>query len=293
VFNKDVPYVAQQEAVNKAREFVSTAIPLGNYTKEGRALMHFLGKDSEADSYYSLFNTHQNFGDRNTRLYTLGDIRKIEVPLEIVRKNQQYQLYVNFGFMGSAELATAFEIKQINKFNSKCAPGFSAGKKIVQELNEKPNLIGIVGLIIVIIFFITSILFESFRQSLWVIVMIPFSYIGIFLTFGLFGIKFDQGGYAAFILLGGITVNASIYLLNSFNNTPTTTSITRRYIKAWNTTITPIFLTILSTILGFIPFLIKGSEVFWKALAAGVIGGLIFSLVVITLLLPLSLNKNK
>lgn len=291
LFNHDVPSESREEVIGKVSEMVETNMPLGIYGKQGVPILHYLVKHSEADSYYKFFNTHYRYGDRNNRLNAMGVVSKVEVPLEIVRKNQQYQLYLNFGFMGSGSLAVAFEKEQIRRFNSRCAPGFSAGNKIESYNDEKPNLLGIVALIVVVIFFITSILFESFRQALWVIAMVPFSYIGVFLTFWLLHIRFDQGGYAAFILLGGITVNAALYLINFFNNNHNGKNTAKQYLKAWNTMITPIFLTILSTILGFIPFLIKGSEVFWRALASGVIGGLIFSLVVLALVLPIAVKK--
>lgn len=291
LFNHDVPLEAREEVVSKASEMVAAPIPLGSYGKKGVPILHYLGKHSEVDSYYKFFSTHHNYGGRNARLNTMGEVSKVEVPLEIVRKNQQYQLYVNFGYMGSAPLAVAFEKEQIRRFNSQCAPGFLARNKTESDNDEKPNLLGIAALIVVVIFFITSILFESFRQALWVITMVPFSYIGVFLTFWLFDIRFDQGGYAAFILLGGVTVNAALYLINSFNNNHNGKNSAKQYLKAWNTMITPIFLTILSTILGFIPFLIKGSEVFWRALASGVIGGLVFSLVVLALVLPIAAKK--
>ena len=55
--------------------------------------------------------------------------------------------------------------------------------------------------------------FESLRLSLAVIFMIPISFIGLFLTFGLSDLSFDQGGFAAFVMLCGIVVNAGIYIL--------------------------------------------------------------------------------
>ena len=62
----------------------------------------------------------------------------------------------------------------------------------------------------------------------------------------------------------------------------------RRYVTAFNHKIIPILLTILSTILGMIPFLIDGpdEQPFWYSLAVGTIGGLIFSVVPIFLFLP-------
>jgi multidrug efflux pump subunit AcrB len=60
------------------------------------------------------------------------------------------------------------------------------------------------------------------------------------------------------------------------------------YVKAYQHKIIPILLTIISTILGLIPFLVAGkNEVFWFSLAAGTIGGLLFSLIGIVFYLPL------
>lgn len=68
----------------------------------------------------------------------------------------------------------------------------------------------------------------------------------------------------------------------------------RTYLKAWNSKIIPILLTIISTILGFIPFVIGlKREAFWFPLAAGTMGGLLFSLVGIFVLLPIFLVKRK
>ena len=136
-------------------------------------------------------------------------------------------------------------------------------------------------LIIVIIFFTTSILFNSLKQPLAVIFVIPISYIGVFLTFYWFKLNFDQGGFASFVLLCGITVNASIYILNEYNQI-------RERIPA----ISPI--RAISTILGFIPFMLgTDKEAFWFPLAAGTIGGLIMSILGIFFYLPIFTLKKE
>ena len=152
-------------------------------------------------------------------------------------------------------------------------------------------------MVIAVIFFTTSILFNSLKQPLAIIFVIPVSYIGVFLTFYLFHLNFDQGGFASFILLCGITVNASIYILNEYNHIrrffPLLSPL-RAYVKAWNAKVVPIFLTITSTILGFIPFMIGAEkEAFWFPLAAGTIGGLLMSVVGIFLFLPAFILKKR
>ena len=127
--------------------------------------------------------------------------------------------------------------------------------------------------------------------------MIPISYIGVFLTFYWFKLNFDQGGFASFVLLCGITVNASIYILNEYNQIRERKPLMppyRAYLKAWNAKIIPIFLTVVSTILGFIPFMLgSDKEAFWFPLAAGTIGGLAMSILGIFLYLPIFTLKKQ
>ena len=93
-------------------------------------------------------------------------------------------------------------------------------------------------------------------------------------------------------------MNASIYILNEYNAVrrrfPKLVPV-RAFVKAWNAKIVPIFLTVVSTILGFIPFMVgTGKEAFWFPLAAGTIGGLIMSIVGIFIFLPIfALKKQK
>ena len=67
----------------------------------------------------------------------------------------------------------------------------------------------------------------------------------------------------------------------------------RLYLKAWNAKIVPIFLTVVSTILGFIPFLIgTDKEAFWFPLAAGNMGGWMMSVIGIFFYLPIFAVKK-
>ena len=92
-------------------------------------------------------------------------------------------------------------------------------------------------------------------------------------------------------------MNASIYILNEYNSIrrrlPRISPL-RAYTKAWNAKILPIFLTVVSTILGFIPFMVGAEkEGFWFPLAAGTIGGLIMSVIGVFIFLPIFTLKRK
>lgn len=234
--------------------------------------------------------------------YKLGDVANIErgqAPQEVGKENQQYRLALQYDYIGSHTQGERTLEKEIKALNERLPMGYAAVKEGSywgwgQENNKQYWLL---GLLAVIVFFTSSILFNSVRQPLIVIFIIPISFIGIFLTFYWFKLNFDQGGFASFILLAGITINASIYILDEYNRVrklKPLLSSTQAYLKAWNTKIIPIFLTIVSTILGFIPFMVgTQKESFWFPLAAGTIGGLMMSFIGIFIFLPLLMVRNK
>ena len=121
--------------------------------------------------------------------------------------------------------------------------------------------------------------------------LIPLSFIGAFLTVSIFKVRPDEGAFASMILLRGLVVNDALYIINDFNNLRRKNpgrDIRKTYLKAFNMKIIPIFLTIISTIVGLTPFLAAGkNERFWFPLAACTIGGLIFSLIGLIGYLPL------
>lgn len=182
--------------------------------------------------------------------------------------------------------------RQIQELNGILPIGFHAKEPGFRGWNKKDKKQYYLLLLVVgIIFFICAILLESLLQPLAIIALIPFSFIGLFLTFYLFDLNFDQGGFAAFILLCGLSVNAGLFIVNDYNNYRKEKGEKFRlnaYLKAFNHKIMPIMLTIVSTVIGLIPFIWGGQkEAFWFAFAAGSIGGLLFSMVAILIYLPL------
>lgn len=237
---------------------------------------------------------------RSYKLADFATVRKGQSPQKVAKENQQYRLCLQYEYIGSSEQGKKLLKKDLEEFNKILPMGYTAeNEQDYWSWNKKDNKqYALLLIVIAIIFFTTAILFNSLKQPLAIIFVIPISYIGVFLTFYLFGLNFDQGGLASFVLLCGITVNASIYILNEYN------AIRKRYplllpvrafTKAWNSKILPIFLTVVSTILGFIPFMVgDGKEAFWFPLAAGTIGGLVMSILGIFLFLPIfSLKKQK
>ncbi len=290
-FNKDSYSILAGAAwMNQLKTYAAYPSYLYRHKYQGVELPYYLTISEDARNFWSFFH-RQGSVQNHPRLATIGTMDYYDSPDEIIRLNQQFQLFLNYDYLSSASLGKKYESKKIEELRQRMPPGFSVAPK--SKAIEGSGWMLLLLIIVTLIFFTCSILFESLKQALWVVVMIPFSYIGVFIVFPLFHLNFDQGGFAAFILLGGLTVNASIYMIHSFNTISYKNSL-RRYILAWNRMVVPVYITILSTILAFTPFLVgDGADVFWRALAAGTIGGLLFSMLLLFLLLPLGLVKKK
>ena len=272
----------------------------GSLTIDGEREDIKLGsRQSKLYDIWALRHMAQPIGKRAYKLNELADISKGQAPQEVAKENQQYRLVLQYDYIGANTQGNKVLEREIKALNKRLPMGYTAEKVGYDWSWGKKNKkqYRLLGLLIVIIFFTTSVLFNSLKQPLSVIFVIPVSYIGVFLTFYLFKLNFDQGGFASFILLSGITVNASIYILNEYNRVRKSRPLlspTRAYLKAWNAKIIPIFLTVVSTMLGFVPFMVgTNKEAFWFPLAAGTIGGLAMSIVGIWIFLPLMTVKKE
>lgn len=241
---------------------------------------------------WNLNNEPIRIGDKLLKLSVLGSIEKRKTGNSIHKSNQQYQLGIAYNFLGPYPLAKIVKEREIERVKNLLPIGYRVAESdSYWSWNKKDkSQYYLILLVIAIIYFVCSILLESLTQPLAIIGMIPISFIGVFLTFYVFDINFDQGGFASFILLCGISVNSGLYILNDYNQMLKTSKRAQLscFMNAFNHKIMPIFLTILSTILGLIPFIWNGqNEVFWFSFASGAIGGLVFSLIALVVFLPL------
>jgi multidrug efflux pump subunit AcrB len=231
-------------------------------------------------------------GETMIRLDNLGDRRKEGINKAICKEDQQYRLTVAYDFIGASKLAELHRQKVIDEVSGLLPIGYSIKETDRHYWEREANRqFLLIILVIVIIYLICAILLESLIQPLAVVAMIPISFVGLFLTFFVFNLSFDQGGFAAFILLSGIVVNAALYILSDYNHylkdAARNLTPARLYIKSYQGKIIPIALTVLATVLGLVPFIMDGEdEAFWFALAAGTMGGLIFSVLAIMIFMP-------
>lgn len=257
--------------------------------------------DAVRTSIWELENLPVKGRDGAFRLKDVGKIGEEQAFETITKRNQEYEVMVQYDFIGDYLLSEKVKERVMKEMGQDMPVGFRIkegrewGSRWWKTESGFDTRVLYILLVFGIIYFICAILLESLRQALAVLLIAPLSFIGCFLGFYFFGLKFNEGGLAAFILMCGLSVNAVLYILNDYN---IRIRAGRRrgiatYLSAWNAKIIPIWLTVVSTLLGFVPFLI-GKEVsdFWFSLAIGTMCGLVFSVVVLIIYLPMMIKRE-
>ncbi len=229
-----------------------------------------------------------------TRLDDIGTLSDQRSGNEIVRENQEYLLVVGFDYVGAYELANRRVDRAVEMMNENVLPiGYKAERsRSYYYMTEKDNwrMAALLLLVIAIIYSLCAVIFESLMKPFVILFLIPVGLIGLFLTFAIGKFTFDQGGFAAMVMMCGIVVNAGIYIVHEYNvirRVRPRAAAVSVYVRAYNRKIIPTLLTIVSTVLGLIPFLFDGTDnVFWFAFAVGVMGSMLFSILALVIWLP-------
>jgi multidrug efflux pump subunit AcrB len=226
----------------------------------------------------------------------IGDMRFEQTSPAIYKENRQYLRRIAFEYFGSSHFGSKYLDEVIKEMKTVMPLGYTVeveGNNAYFGLGKSGRDYRLLVLLLLGIFIVTCILFESFRQPFLILLSTPLSYIGLFLAFAWGGFYFDQGGYAAFLLLSGLVVNAGIFVINDFNQFRRG-NYNRNIIKAIMQKALPILMSIASTVLGLVPFLSEGDkEVFWFSFATGGISGLLASLLGLFIILPVWMWKTR
>ncbi len=272
---------------------------IGSYYRNGvKTSVEMVSSNKGDFDVWNLKNEYIGIGNRQLRFSSIGEIAKRNSGNDIYKYNQQYSLVVAYDYIGTYQQGNRVKEREIKRLNKDVLPiGYRASADSFSfSYGSSNNYIWLLLIIIAIIYFICAVLFESLKYPLIIIGLIPVSFIGVFLTFAITSFRFDQGGFASMVMLAGIVVNAGIYILNEYRIQMRTKHYggVKLYVRAYNHKIIPVLLTVLSTVLGLIPFLMEGEkDVFWFAFALGTMGGLLFSLIALIFFMPIWLETEK
>lgn len=140
---------------------------------------------------------------------------------------------------------------------------------------------------------VLTLQFNSYLYTKYVLSILPYSLIGIMTGLALTASSLSFPSIMGFIALSGIVVNNAILLIDMMNKNrkryPDQT-IRTIVLNAAGNRLRPILLTTITTVFGMIPLTLAGD--LWSPLAYAVMFGLIFSVVITLVLIPILYLRN-
>lgn len=164
------------------------------------------------------------------------------------------------------------------------------GGSILSNRDMLDELLLIVLISLLLLYFILAAQFESFVLPLIVLFEVPLNMFGVFLLLKLFGSGINIMSAIGIIVMAGVVINDSILKVDTINKLKDSGySLLHSIFEGGHRRLKPIIMTSLTTILALLPFLFQkgmGAEL-QKPLGLAVIGGMITGTFVSLFFIPL------
>lgn len=167
------------------------------------------------------------------------------------------------------------------------AEGYSWKTGGVNEENQKSVLSILQAMVIAfILILITMVLqFQSYRQAIIVLMVIPLAVSSVFIVFAITGTPLSFPALIGILSLFGIVVTNSMFIVDKINiNLKEKMPFKEAIADAGASRLEPILLTKLNTILGLVPITL--SNPLWQGLGGAIISGISLSSFIMLLFIP-------
>jgi cobalt-zinc-cadmium resistance protein CzcA len=225
-------------------------------------------------------------------LKEVADINYQPGPMQISRENTNRRTYVGINVEGRDVKSLVEEIRTTldNKLDLPAGYYIRYGGAFENLERATNRLSFVVPLVLALIFILVFFAVKSFKQTLMILVAIPFAAVGGVFSLYLRDMPFSISAGVGFIVLFGIAVLNGLVLVNGFNEMKSESDLNLidRIKQGSKRRIRPILLTATTDILGFLPMAVSisaGAEV-QRPLATVVIGGMITSSFLTLIVLP-------
>ncbi|MEZ4386069.1 MAG: efflux RND transporter permease subunit [Candidatus Krumholzibacteriia bacterium] len=145
-------------------------------------------------------------------------------------------------------------------------------------------------LALLLVFAVMAGLFESVAQAVALMVALPFALAGAFWTLYLTGTDLDQPAAIGLLLLIGIVVNNGIVMLEHINQYRRGgMERMQAMLQGGRERLRPVVMTALTTVIGLVPIVVQKPSlggVYYYSMALVIMGGLVVSTFLTTILLP-------
>jgi multidrug efflux pump subunit AcrB len=217
----------------------------------------------------------------------LGTFQIRSNPTLITREEGKRTISVSAGIL--AGYSAAEESKNLLDFaNTIDLPvGYSWKTGGVNEENEKSvQSIMLAMLVAFLLILVTMVIqFQSFRQAVIVLLVIPLAVSSVFLLFALTGTPLSFPALIGVLSLFGIVVTNSMFIVDKINlNRKEGMPFIKAIADAGASRMEPIVLTKLCTVFGLLPVTI--ADPLWRGLGGAIIYGLILASTIMLLFIP-------
>ncbi len=269
--------------------------------------------DDEIDIIFSLLETQEDLANREDdevkplsfeELYVIpiySPAIMTTVPLEdlgtmdikrgmsnIQRENRERISRIRFETAPNSSFSEIEESVRILIENYPIPAGYrmSLGGQYYRMDEDLSAFFTILYLAFFLMYMCIASLFESFAQPIIIMLAIPLAILGIVWSFILTGHQFNELAMLGCIFLIGMLPNSAILLVHfsGFLRKEKNYPRERAIMVSGQTRLRPIFMTVLTTILGLVPMAIGDKE--WVPFAIAVIGGLGSSTILTLVVVP-------
>ncbi|WKK67262.1 efflux RND transporter permease subunit [Lutimonas zeaxanthinifaciens] len=172
-------------------------------------------------------------------------------------------------------------------------PSFEGQNREAAKTINSATRVG--GIVLVLIYCVIAFTFRSYSQPLLLLIMVPFSLIGIVWGHYIHGFSINILSWLGIIALVGIMVNDGLVLVGKFNSyLKQGMKFNDAMYEAGKSRFRAIFLTSLTTVAGLMPLLLEKSRQaqFLKPMAISISYGIMIATFLTLLMLPLLLSIN-
>jgi len=223
----------------------------------------------------------------------LKEIANLETstgPAFVYRDNTKRFIGVKFS-VRDRDLGSTIADAQAKVKSLKLPDGYSIGwtGEFENQIRASHKLAQVVPISLVLIFVLLFIMFGNIKDSLLVLINVPFAIIGGILALQLTGINFGISAGVGFIALLGICIQNGVILVSEFHaNLRNKLSLADSIILGVKARTRPVVMTALMAAIGLMPAALStgiGSES-QKPLAVAIIGGLVTATLFTLLVFP-------
>ncbi|NOQ91804.1 MAG: MMPL family transporter [Flavobacteriaceae bacterium] len=226
------------------------------------------------------------------------EIERGEVAINHLNGQREIQVTADLKSAKESEVAIMDDIKNrimpniISKYPT-VKPSYEGQNRDADKTKNSVNIVG--PIILLLIYIVIAFTFRSYSQPLLLLIMVPFSLIGIIWGHYIHGFSINILSWLGIIALIGIMVNDGLVLVSKFNrNLKEGLKYDEALINAGVSRFRAIFLTTITTVAGLAPLMLEKSRQaqFLKPMAISISYGIIIATFLTLLMLPLLLSLS-